>query len=399
MTQKPMYMELEQRAREFEGVSAKLRETEAALQKATYALGERTKELQCLYALSRLVEAPDASTEGILKRTVELIPSAWQYPEVACARITLNDRDFCSLDCRETGWRQTSDIVVRGKRFGSLEVFYKEERPESDEGPFLEEERQLIDAISARLGRIIERKQAEESLQQINDALEVRVEERTQELKRLSLRLLKAHEKERRRVALELHDGIGQNLGAIKFTLENAIQTMNREDPAGFMEHLEPIIGLVRDAVEEVRRIQRNLRPSILDDLGILATVSWFCREFGMVYPGFRVKRELHLEESDVPDSLKIVIFRIMQEAFNNISKHSRGDLADLTLEKSDGRILLTIRDNGVGFDPRSPDFLEYSQKGLGLTGMKERAELSGGSFSLESKMGVGTTLRVAWKT
>ena len=288
--------------------------------------------------------------------------------------------------------------MVRGERAGVLEVFYSEKKTRTYEGPFVKEERDLLDAIAARLGRIAERKQAEKALQKAHDDLEERVSERTDALRRVSSRLLKAHEEERRRIALELHDGIGQALGAIKFSLESAIQQMHDDASSSPTELLDPVVAMLGVAIEEIRRLQRNLRPSMLDDLGILATVSWFCRDFEAVYPGIGIEKEIHIEEEAVPEPLKIVIFRIIQEAFNNISKHSQADSAMLSLKAVDGRILLTIHDNGAGFDSTSPGLKEHSGNGLGLTGMKERAELSSGSFSLESTPGAGTTLSASWK-
>lgn len=141
------------------------RRAEKALQKWTHDLGERVKELNCLYGISDLVQKEGVSLEKILEGTVNLIPPSWQYPEITCARITLEDQGFKTDNFRETAWKQTSDIRVHGRRVGTLEVCYLEERPESEEGPFLKEERNLINAIAKRLGRIVEYKQAEETIE------------------------------------------------------------------------------------------------------------------------------------------------------------------------------------------------------------------------------------------
>ncbi len=139
------------------------------LQDRSHELGERVKKLNCLYGISRLVETPGVSLEEILQGTADLIPPSWQYPEIACARITLEDKEVTTQGCVETPWRQASDILVHGVRIGFLEIFYKEERPERDEGPFLKEERDLINEISERLGHVIEQKRTEEAL---HEALE-----------------------------------------------------------------------------------------------------------------------------------------------------------------------------------------------------------------------------------
>ncbi|WP_129582675.1 sensor histidine kinase [Methanolobus psychrotolerans] len=115
------------------------------------------------------------------KKIVDVIPSAWQFPEITCARIALDDKSFQTKNFRETTWKQTSKIHVHGKQVGILEVFYLEDKPEIDEGPFLKEEMKLINSIAERVGRIIERRQAEEDLIQYRKHLEELVEKRTNE--------------------------------------------------------------------------------------------------------------------------------------------------------------------------------------------------------------------------
>lgn len=131
---------------------------------AEWALRERVKELGCLFGISRLVEGSDRDLESILEKVVSLIPPAWQYPDITCARIVFDEQIFESDNFKETDWKQSVDIEVHGEKVGAVEVYYLEDMPESYEGPFLKEERDLIDAIAERLGRIIERIQFEEML-------------------------------------------------------------------------------------------------------------------------------------------------------------------------------------------------------------------------------------------
>ena len=125
-----------------------------------------------MYNISHLVEKTDISLEEILQETVDLIPLSWQYPEITCARLILQDQTITTDNFNETVWKQASDIMVHGERIGALEVIYLEERPGSDEGSFLKEERSLINAIVGRLGKVIERKQAEVALKQERDNLQ-----------------------------------------------------------------------------------------------------------------------------------------------------------------------------------------------------------------------------------
>jgi signal transduction histidine kinase len=216
--------------------------------------------------------------------------------------------------------------------------------------------------------------------------------------RRLSSRLLSVQEEERKKIARELHDGIGQTLSAIKFIIESTLQKLTMPSPSPHSQYLETVLPLIQNAIEEVRKIQTDLRPPSLDDLGILATLSWFCREYQKIYSGICVEREIEIGEDEVPDPLKTVIYRVLQEAANNIAKHSEATRVRLSLRKKDEGIELVIEDNGQGFDPREILSGERDRRGFGLASMRERTEFSGGSFSVESKKGSGTRVRALWK-
>ena len=139
---------------------------EEKLRVKSHALGERVKELQCLYGISDLVEKPGITLEEIIQGTVELIPPGWHYPDITCVRIIMGSEEYTTHNFKVTPWKQSSVIKTPARRPGTLEVYYLDKRPELDEGPFLKEERKLIDAISERLGKIIERKQVEEALRE-----------------------------------------------------------------------------------------------------------------------------------------------------------------------------------------------------------------------------------------
>jgi hypothetical protein len=131
---------------------------EGELEKCTRDLRERIKELNLLLGISKLIEERDFSLEELLQGSVDLIPSAYYYPEITCARIIFKGKEFRTENFRETPWKQTSEIRVHGKIIGTIDVFYLEAKQKRDEGPFLREERELINAVAERLGRIIERK-------------------------------------------------------------------------------------------------------------------------------------------------------------------------------------------------------------------------------------------------
>ncbi|MDX9785609.1 MAG: PAS domain S-box protein [Desulfobacterales bacterium] len=227
--------------------------------------------------------------------------------------------------------------------------------------------------------------------------MEAELKNSEKELKLLSARLLNAQENERKRIAIELHDTIAQNLVTIKFTLGQKLKQMNSPTPTQGVK-IEDLIEIVQQNISEVRRIMTDLRPSILDDLGILATISWHCREFQNIYSQINIHRNIDLEEQDVPQELKIVIFRILQESMSNAAKHSHATRIDLNLIRQNGDLELAIRDNGHGFDFRDVLSRVNSSKGLGLIGMRERSEQSFGLFSIQSKMSEGTLIRVRWR-
>ena len=129
---------------------------ERALEEKSHALAERVKELNCLYAVSEIVRKPGSSIEKIMRETAAIIPSAWQFPDIACARLTMDGATYLSGQWRESPWRQAADILVNGMKRGTVEVFYFEERAAADEGPFLREERDLINVIAERLGGVVE---------------------------------------------------------------------------------------------------------------------------------------------------------------------------------------------------------------------------------------------------
>ena len=137
---------------------------EKELEQVSHSLGERIKELNCLYSISKLRERTDFSLEDILQAIVDLIPPAWQYPEITCARIIFDGYEFTTTNYKSSKWKLTRDIKVYSERVGTLEVCYLEEKSELDEGPFLREERNLIDAVAERIAKFIEREWAEDEI-------------------------------------------------------------------------------------------------------------------------------------------------------------------------------------------------------------------------------------------
>jgi len=458
--------------------------------RAEHALNERVKEFQCLYDIGNIAQRPEITLDELYQEVVNLLPTGWQYTKIACVRIIIDGKEFKTKNYRKSEWKQSADIKVSGKKAGVIEVNYLEERPEVDEGPFLKEERLLIDSMAGRLGRITERKKIEEALQEsersyrelfesaldaiwvhdlagdilkANKATEKLTELGSEELAKENiqgflskegLRLTKevlrklikgeaidqpyeqrlvrkdgteatlkittspvfsdgklvafqsiarditeekqmqenlryylqeitrAQEEERKRIARELHD------------LENLLGD-KAAMPVREAKALWSLYEQIRDVLREVRRFSRDLRPSILDDLGLLPALEWVTGELQKEYGVYATLKVTGNKRRFSPEA-ELTLFRIVQEALRNIAKHAQASKAEVKLEFDKKKIRLTISDDGIGFEPpESLGNLLHAGK-LGLAGMRERVQLLRGSLKLNSESGKGTTLIVS---
>ncbi|MCG8428517.1 MAG: histidine kinase [Chromatiales bacterium] len=213
-------------------------------------------------------------------------------------------------------------------------------------------------------------------------------------LQSLSSQLLNAHEEERKRIAAELHDSIGQSLTVIKLRLQELSPEKDKgEDNSEELLNFKSLLNIVTLTIEEVRRISMGLRPSILDDIGLLATLNWFTREFRETFQSIKLETSFAIDESALTDTQKVVIFRIIQEALNNITKYANADFVYINITAVRQRIDLHIEDNGIGFDHNT----QVKKSGFGLSSMRERAKLSGGELAISSEPGKGTIIRGVW--
>ena len=212
-----------------------------------------------------------------------------------------------------------------------------------------------------------------------------------------------AQEDERKRISRELHDSISQSLGATKFRLEETlINKVNNQIVVG--DTIGTVINNLKTILEDVRNISMDLRPAMIDDLGAISTLTWFCREFQNTYSTISVKQIFNVDESMIHDKNKIVIFRIAQEAMNNIVKHANATEITLELSYSSSGLSMSITDNGCGFNNSQiikKGFNTDSQTpncSFGLTSMRERAESTNGLFFIQTTPNVGTRIHVLWE-
>lgn len=224
---------------------------------------------------------------------------------------------------------------------------------------------------------------------------ESQLDETSRQLRVLSSRLLDAQERERKLLADEIHDSIGSSLAAIKFSMEETVLHFD-EGKNEILAHLQKVITMIQGAIEESRRISSNLRPSLIDDLGLLPTIRWLSDEFEKIYGDIRIERSLAVKENAIAEALKIVIYRIIQESLNNAAKYSEAETISIELEREAGRIHLTVIDDGVGCDI---DQLEKDNHltGMGLRSMQERAHFSGGRFEIRTAPGKGMKIMASW--
>jgi signal transduction histidine kinase len=223
-----------------------------------------------------------------------------------------------------------------------------------------------------------------------------RLKQSEKQLHHLSLKILETQEQERKTVARELHDSIGSSLAAIRFALEQKIRSMGSvSDSVSSGFSLEKIMDMLKEVIEESQRIAYDLRPSVLDTLGLLPAIRSLCRRNSEIHREINFDTRLDIREEEIPEKLKIVCYRIIQECFNNASKHSSAEHLQLYMGRSENTLNLIIEDNGKGFDVEEAIALASENNSMGLQGMIERVELAGGKIDIISGKGHSTKIKI----
>jgi signal transduction histidine kinase len=268
-------------------------------------------------------------------------------------------------------------------------------------------------------------RRAQKALQRVNHNLESRVRLRTRELDEsnrdlrnevvrrehaehdlrashknlalLSEQLIQAQERERRRLALELHDSVGQSLSAIKYTLERAIIMVQRPNLGSPENVLNLAVQRIHETADSIRAISMNLRPQMLDNLGAASATSWFCRGFAEVYPTLNVRAEISAQNDEIPKRISTHVFRCVQELLNNVAKHAQAKTVWIQLKREGPVLSLEVRDDGIGMadDSRQP---AQRYGGSGIRNIRERAEMTAGQFSLSTPAEGGTSAQIVWR-
>ena len=216
--------------------------------------------------------------------------------------------------------------------------------------------------------------------------------------------LISAEEVERKRISRELHDGLGQLLTSMNLKIQECLSVTTDSSrteqpiPKEVADALESVSFMVKQAMGEVRSICGALRPSLLDDLGVLAAISWQCRQITKDSTGSRVNvsTDFRVHEGMIPEEYKTAVYRITQEALNNALKHSRAKYLTVSIQHEGDRIRLAIQDDGIGFD--AENLRSLKSVGMGLGSMRERVESLGGDFHLISSAGRGVRVEASFR-
>ncbi|HEU4388337.1 MAG TPA: PAS domain S-box protein [Blastocatellia bacterium] len=472
-----------------------------------HALGERVKELTALHGAARILQQGGNDTETALPRLVSLLPPAFQYPEVTEARLRLGKTTAATPGFSVSNPTLRADFTVSDGQSGNVEVVYTENRPAESEGPFLAEERALINTLADMLRTAYDQQQAQLALREseerfraiaesipvsilisngptityanpanetlsgyardemarleiwaavhpdMREAAKERVEARqrgeaiptrfdfkfltksgqvrwayssntpityqgkpsiltavlditerkqaeeqllatSEQLRALTASLTSAREEEGIRIAREIHDELGSGLTSLRWDLEGFDKDLSgKVDPLhlpALREKIESMVKQTDATIGTVRRIASELRPSVLDDLGLAEAIEWQAQQFqartGIVcsYTRPRDDFELNPEQSTA-------VFRIFQEALTNVLRHAEATKVDIVVKETGDDLVLTVSDDGKGI---TEDQILATQS-LGLVGMRERAHLVGGDISISGAEGKGTVLEV----
>jgi signal transduction histidine kinase len=382
-----------------------------------WALGERVKELTALHGVARLLQDGNKAPASILAETCALLPSAWQYPEITAARISIGDIEVATPHFRLTNWRQSASFAAGGAAQGQIDVVYLGEKPESYEGPFLWEERALIQSVAQMLATYFERRAAEEKVREAYVHLERQVRERTADLeranqalrdenaerrraeeeiqrsqarlRRLTSELALAGERERRAIASDLHDHIGQALTIVRSRLG---EMRGNAVFSGMEQGLEEALTLLDQTIQSTRTLTFEISPPVLYDLGLEAALQWLCQQFRKKHhlPASMTSKE---SGPPLPLDVQITVFRCVQELLLNAAKHAHASSVNVHLARRNGMLRVEVRDDGRGFDVSGEEASAVDGEKFGLTSVRERLKAQGGAMEIRSSPGCGASV------
>jgi len=372
----------------FEGVVQTLR-VALGYRRTQVELRERVKELTCLYGIAKIVEQGSLSLRDILQKIVMLLPPAWLYPEIASARIILDDQSYATPHYKDGVHKQTAKIIVGGLQKGIVEVTYREEKPELDEGPFLKEERSLIDTVAREIVLIIERTQIEEDKEQLQEQL--RHADRLATIGQLSAG-----------VAHELNEPIGGILGFAQLVQKDpGLSDQTKID----IEKIMRASLHAREVIKKLMLFARQMPPQkIRVNLNQIVEEGLYFLESRCAKEGIKVVCSLSENLPEVtadPAQLTQVLVNLV---VNSIQAMPKGGKLTIQTKASNDSVLLIIKDTGIGMSENVMNkiFLPfYTTKdvgrgtGLGLAVVHGIVTSHEGSIQVDSKEGHGTRFEI----
>ncbi len=370
----------------------------------TEELDERIKKLDCLYGISRLVETPDISLEQILQGIVELLPPAWQYPEITCGRLVVEDQVYETSNYREPIAKLAADVRVQDERVGRVEVGYLEQIPELDIEPFPPEERELLDTVAEQVGRIVERMRAEAELARHRNHLEQLVEERTVELEAVNKELESfaysvSHDL---RAPLRAMDGFSE---ALLQEYEDALDATGQD----YLRRVRAASQHMDQLIDDLLQLSRITRGDIQQEqVNLSALATAVAAELQEAEPQRQV--EFLITDGLVADGdprlLRVVMENLLSNAWKFTSQQPCG-IIEVGKAEQDGQQVYFVRDNGTGFDMAYADKLfsafqrlhsdaEFEGNGIGLATVQRIIHRHGGRIWGEGEVGQGATFYFA---
>jgi len=335
------------------------------------------KQLKCLYFISDVMNMPDLSIEAVLKHTLLSIEKALSYGDDASVRITYLNTVYESDKFMESRLKIESPVFVNSRELGEIEVFYH--KHSMDREYLLKMENDLINAISERIGHYIQGQDVIAELKKTN-----------LELRNLSSHLQDVREGERKMVASTIHDEFGQRLLTLRFELLN-LKRKVQEGGTDIIHNIDDMLGLLEGSINTVRNISSNLRPGVLDKLGIAAAIQWLAQDTES-RTGIRFNVICSPEDLVLNDDYTTALFRIFQEATTNIVRHSCASEIIVNLKATENEVMLIVLDDGKGISPEDVNRADS----FGIKGMRERVLSFQGSFSISSNGDRGTLLKVS---
>lgn len=354
-----------------------------------HRLQERVKELTALHGAARLLQDAERSPGAVMAEVVALVPLAWQYPEKAAARIGFAGEAWSTPGFTETPWRQRREFRLRDGSSGLLEVAYREACPGADDGPFLREEGELIGSLTEMLRAFWQHRRDDAAIVAANEQLERQVAERTAALRRLASEQCLVEARERRAIAEDLHDHLGQSLAFVRARLR---QLQGDVVFGGHNGAIEELLALMDQSIGYTRSLTFELSPPVLYELGLGPALDWLGEQFARKHQLPIVVRDRC--RRDLPDDLRVLFFKSARELLHNVVKHARASQARVELACAGDTIVLEVSDDGCGF-VRAPGAELPRDHTFGLFSLEERLRQLGGHLEIATAPGQGTRVRL----